>query len=95
MIGAVVAVHGFNGVSELFLLLSQSVGLVSGDEYQFWTLDSVGDGLCRGYGDVSIALYAAIAERRSTEWNGSEWGRWMWCRFDNQKKMYVWRSAKA
>jgi hypothetical protein len=36
-------------------LLSQSVGVVPGDEYQLVVLDSVGDGMCCGYGDGSAA----------------------------------------
>jgi hypothetical protein len=42
--GAVVAASGFNEVAEFGYLLSHSVGLVPGDEYQLVILDSVGDG---------------------------------------------------
>jgi hypothetical protein len=44
-------------VAELGYLLSQSVCLVPDDEYQLVVLDSVGDGMCCGYGDGSATLY--------------------------------------
>ena len=37
--------------------MSQSVCLVPDDEYQLVVLDSVGDGMCCGYGDGSATLY--------------------------------------
>jgi hypothetical protein len=40
------------------MLLSQSAGLVPGDEYQLAIPDSVGDGMCCCYGDESDSLYA-------------------------------------
>jgi hypothetical protein len=43
--GAAVAASGFNEVTEFGSLLSQSVGMVPGDEYQLMILDSVGDGI--------------------------------------------------
>jgi hypothetical protein len=43
--GSVVAASGFNEVTELGYLLSQSVGLVPGDEHQLVILDAVGDGM--------------------------------------------------
>jgi hypothetical protein len=42
---AFAATSGFNEVNELGYLLVQSVGVVSGDEYQHVILDSVGDGM--------------------------------------------------
>jgi hypothetical protein len=53
-------VQRFNEVAELGYLLSQSVGLVPGDEYQLVILASVGDGMCYGYGDGSVELYATV-----------------------------------
>ncbi len=50
-------VRRFNEVAELGYLLSQSVCLVPDDEYQLVVLDSVGDGMCCGYGDGSATLY--------------------------------------
>jgi hypothetical protein len=47
-------------VTEFCYLLSQSVGLDPGDEYQFMILDSVGDGMCCGSGDESSALYPIV-----------------------------------
>jgi hypothetical protein len=41
MTGAGVAASGFNEMIELGYLLSQSVGLISGDEFQFVILPSV------------------------------------------------------
>jgi hypothetical protein len=58
--GTVVAASGFNEVTELDFLLSQSIDLVPNDEYQLVILDSFGDGICCGYGDGSIALYAVV-----------------------------------
>jgi hypothetical protein len=58
--GAVVAASGFGEVTELGFFLSESVGLVPGDEYQLVILDSVGDGMCCANGEGSIALYATI-----------------------------------
>jgi trypsin len=58
--GVVVAASGFGEVTGLGFLLSQSVGLVPNNEYQLVILDSVGDGMCCGYGDGSIALYAVV-----------------------------------
>jgi uncharacterized protein (DUF779 family) len=40
--------------------VSQSVGLVPGDEYQLVILDSVDDGMSCGYGDGSAALYTTV-----------------------------------
>jgi hypothetical protein len=45
-------------VTELGHLLWQSVGLVPGDDYQIVILDSIGDGMCLGYGYGSLTLYA-------------------------------------
>ena len=39
-------------------MMLQSDGVVPGNEYQLVILDSVGDGMCCGYGDGSAALYA-------------------------------------
>jgi hypothetical protein len=61
--GYVVAASGFDEVAELCYLLSQSVGVVPGDEYQLVVLASVGGGMCCGYGDGSAALYAANCRR--------------------------------
>ncbi len=58
--GAVVAASGFGEVTELGFFLSESVGLVPGDEYQLVILDSVGDGMCCANGEGSIALYVTI-----------------------------------
>jgi hypothetical protein len=58
--GAVVAASGFGEVTELGFFLSESVGLVPGDEYQLVILDSVGDGMCCANGEGSIALYATV-----------------------------------
>ena len=58
--GAVVAASGFGEVTGLGFFLSESVGLVPGDEYQLVILDSVGDGMCCAYGEGSIALYATV-----------------------------------
>jgi hypothetical protein len=43
--GAVVAASGFDEVTASGFFLSESVGLVPGDEYQLVILDSVGDGM--------------------------------------------------
>jgi hypothetical protein len=48
---AIVAASGFNEVTELRYLSSQSVGMVPGDEHLLVILDSVGDGMCCSYGD--------------------------------------------
>jgi hypothetical protein len=58
--GAVVAASGFDEVTEWGFLLSQSVGLAPGGEYQLVILDSVGDGMCCAFGEGSIALYATV-----------------------------------
>jgi trypsin len=58
--GAVVASSGFNEVAESSFFLSESVGLVPGDEYQLVILDSIGDGMCCGFGEGSIALYETV-----------------------------------
>jgi hypothetical protein len=58
--GEDVATSGFNEVTESGFFLSGSVSLVAGDEYQLVIIDSVGDGMCCGYGDRSIALYAVV-----------------------------------
>jgi trypsin len=58
--GAVVAASGFDEVTESGFFLSESVGLVPGDEYQLVILDSVGDGMCCAFGEGSIALYATV-----------------------------------
>ena len=41
-------------------MLSQSVGLVPGDEFQLIILDSVGNGMYWGYGDGSATLYSTV-----------------------------------
>jgi hypothetical protein len=58
--GAVVAASGFGEVTELGFFLSESIGLVPGDEYQLVILDSADDGMCCAYGEGSIALYATV-----------------------------------
>jgi hypothetical protein len=58
--GEVVAASGFNEVTESSFFLSESVGLVPGDEYQLVILDSVGDGMCCAFGEGSIALYETV-----------------------------------
>jgi trypsin len=58
--GEVVAASGFNEVTESRFFLSESVGLVPGDEYQLVILDSVGDGMCCAFGEGSIALYETV-----------------------------------
>jgi hypothetical protein len=58
--GAVVAASGFDEVTESGFFLSESVGLVAGDEYQLVILDSSGDGMCCAFGEGSIALYATV-----------------------------------
>jgi hypothetical protein len=45
-------------VTELGHLLWHSVGVIPGDDYHFVILNSIGDGICLGYGDVSLTLYA-------------------------------------
>jgi hypothetical protein len=42
---AVVAIPGFDAVTEMGYLLSQSVGLGPGDEYELVILDSVGEAI--------------------------------------------------
>jgi hypothetical protein len=54
--GGVDTAFGFNEVTEFGYLLSQSFGLVPGDEHQLVILDSVGDGMCCGYRDRLDAL---------------------------------------
>jgi hypothetical protein len=54
---AVVAASGFNEVSEFSYLSSQSISLVSGDEYQLVILYSVDDGVCCDYGEGSAVRY--------------------------------------
>jgi hypothetical protein len=53
------ALNCFNEVTKFCYLLSQSIGSVLG-EYQLVILDSVGDGMRYGYGDVSAALCATV-----------------------------------
>jgi hypothetical protein len=47
---------------EFGYLLSQSVGMVPGDEYLLVILDSVGDGVCcgGGYGDGSESMSVTV-----------------------------------
>jgi hypothetical protein len=54
---AVVAAFGYNKVTDFGRMSSQSVDLVSDDEYQLVMLDSVGEGLCCGYVDGSAVLF--------------------------------------
>ena len=60
--GAVVAASGFDEVTESGFFLSESVGLVPGDEYQLVILDSMGDGMCCAFGEGSIALYETVQD---------------------------------
>jgi hypothetical protein len=53
----VVAAFGYNEVTEFGHLSSQSVDLVSDDEFQLVMLDSVGDAMCCGYADGSAVLF--------------------------------------
>jgi hypothetical protein len=48
---------GYNEVTEFGHLSSQSVDLVSDDEYHLVMLDSVGDAMCCGYADGSAVLF--------------------------------------
>jgi hypothetical protein len=53
---------GFNKVTGFAYLLSQFVGLVSGDEHQLVIHDSVAGCMCLGYGDGFAALYATTGD---------------------------------
>ena len=57
-----VASDSYEHFSESCYLLSQSVGLVPGDEYQLVILDSMGDGMCCAFGEGSIALYETVQD---------------------------------
>jgi hypothetical protein len=54
---AVVAAFGYSEVTDFGHLSSQSVDLVSDDEYQLVMIDSVGEGMCCGYADGSAVLF--------------------------------------
>ncbi len=55
---AVVAASGFNEATEFGYLTSQSIDLVSDDEYQrVMRVDSVDDGMRCGYADGSAVLF--------------------------------------
>lgn len=68
--GAVVAASGFHEVTDFVLLLSKSIDLVPGDEYQLVNFDSVGEvravdtvtGLCATWMKLtcSILLMATV-----------------------------------
>jgi hypothetical protein len=45
-------------MTELGDLMWQSVGVVPGNDYHFVILNSIGDGMCLGYGDGSLTRYA-------------------------------------
>jgi hypothetical protein len=60
--GTVVATSGFKAVTEFGYLLSQFVGLVSGDEHQLVIHDSVAGCMCLGYADEFAALYTTVAD---------------------------------
>jgi hypothetical protein len=57
---AVATAFGFSEGTERGYLLSQSAGLVPGNEYQLVILDSVGDGMCCGYGDGFTQLWTIL-----------------------------------
>jgi hypothetical protein len=58
--GAVEAASSFNEATEFCYVLSQSIDLVPGVEYQLVIPDSVGDGMCWGCGDGSASRYAPV-----------------------------------
>ena len=62
-------VSGLNDVTEFRYLSSQSVGLAPSDEHQLVIHDSVGDGMCCGYG-VDISAVKIISGRCSPAVHG-------------------------